>query len=214
MRLKRAQKCNHFLQLSSNVNLTGLRKTYAVCLASGLGRAFTQACAKTRKDRRRSSTSVWQVHGPSFVVQYRACLQNLPEMQRHVNSGNLRAEEINHLIGRPGVYRQSSRQSFAWPPNEFCSVIQKYAKRKKEETMSDNVPQKPTHSDIAERAYQIFERRNHEHGHNQSDWEQAEKELQSEYLASVKSMSAADAKPEARRSEEKAPEEKRKSQSA
>jgi hypothetical protein len=70
--------------------------------------------------------------------------------------------------------------------------------------MSDNLPKMPTQADIAERAYQIYERRKWEHGYDISDWVLAEQELQQEYQQSLKSVNVLSPRPE----------EKRKSQSA
>ena len=70
--------------------------------------------------------------------------------------------------------------------------------------MSDNLPKMPTQADIAERAYQIYERRNWEQGYDISDWVLAEQELQQEYQQSLKSVKVLSPRPE----------EKRKSQSA
>jgi outer membrane protein TolC len=70
--------------------------------------------------------------------------------------------------------------------------------------MSDNTPKMPTQAAIAQRAYEIYERRNREHGSNLSDWVQAEQELHQEYREALQSM--------IRREPE--PEEKRKTQSA
>jgi hypothetical protein len=64
--------------------------------------------------------------------------------------------------------------------------------------MSDNIPKMPKQADIAERAYQIYERRKWEHGYDISDWVLAEQELQQEYQQSLKSASVL-----APRSEEK-----------
>ncbi len=58
--------------------------------------------------------------------------------------------------------------------------------------MSHNIPKIPTQADIAERAYQIYERRNHEHGYDISDWSQAEEELNREFRESLKSLDVLD----------------------
>ena len=65
--------------------------------------------------------------------------------------------------------------------------------------MSDNLPKMPTQADIAERAYQIYERRKREHGYDISDWVLAEQELQQEYQQSLKSVSVLGPRPEAKR---------------
>ena len=41
-----------------------------------------------------------------------------------------------------------------------------------------NLAVQPTHEDIARRAYQLYEERGGEHGRDQDDWFQAERELQ------------------------------------
>jgi uncharacterized protein YifE (UPF0438 family) len=56
--------------------------------------------------------------------------------------------------------------------------------------MSGETPRMPTQADIAERAYQIFERRNHQHGYDVSDWTLAEQELYQEFRQSVKAMNS------------------------
>ena len=54
--------------------------------------------------------------------------------------------------------------------------------------MSDKLPKMPTQADIAERAYQIWERRNHDHGYDVSDWVLAQQELHEEFKQALKSM--------------------------
>jgi Protein of unknown function (DUF2934) len=58
--------------------------------------------------------------------------------------------------------------------------------------MSDNLPKMPTQADIAERAYQIYERRNHEHGYDISDWSLAQEELNREFKEAIKSLNVLD----------------------
>ena len=43
----------------------------------------------------------------------------------------------------------------------------------------------PTHEDIARRAYQLFEDRGREHGHDLEDWLQAERELRDQGVVGV-----------------------------
>src|ERR1044071_911894 len=43
----------------------------------------------------------------------------------------------------------------------------------------------PTHEDIARRAYQLFEDRGREHGHDLEDWLQAERELRDQAVVGV-----------------------------
>jgi hypothetical protein len=43
----------------------------------------------------------------------------------------------------------------------------------------------PTHEDIARRAYQLFEARGREHGHDVEDWLQAERELRNQAVVGV-----------------------------
>jgi hypothetical protein len=62
--------------------------------------------------------------------------------------------------------------------------------------MSDNLPKMPTQANIAERAYQIYERRKWEHGYDISDWVLAEQELQQEYQQSLKSVKVLSPRPE------------------
>jgi Protein of unknown function (DUF2934) len=62
--------------------------------------------------------------------------------------------------------------------------------------MSNATPKMPTQEDIAERAYQIYERRNHHHGYDISDWTLAEQELYQEFRDSVKAMNSPESKPE------------------
>jgi len=62
--------------------------------------------------------------------------------------------------------------------------------------MSDATPKMPTQADIAERAYQIFERRNWEHGSDIADWTLAEQELHREFKDAIKAMNSHDTKPE------------------
>ena len=40
----------------------------------------------------------------------------------------------------------------------------------------------PRHDEIAQRAYELYERRAHAHGHDWDDWFQAERQLQTEML--------------------------------
>lgn len=80
--------------------------------------------------------------------------------------------------------------------------------------MNDKTPKMPTQADIAERAYQHFERRNWEHGHHLTDWVNAEKELQAEYLENLKAMKPLDARPASTEPEAKQPDIKGKAQSA
>jgi hypothetical protein len=54
--------------------------------------------------------------------------------------------------------------------------------------MDSTLPKMPTQADIAERAYQIYERRNHEHGYDVSDWVLAQQELHEEFKQALKSM--------------------------
>jgi uncharacterized protein YifE (UPF0438 family) len=61
--------------------------------------------------------------------------------------------------------------------------------------MSDATPRMPTQADIAERAYQIFERRKHQHGYDVSDWTLAEQELYQEFRESVKAMNSTKEEP-------------------
>jgi hypothetical protein len=63
-----------------------------------------------------------------------------------------------------------------------------------EAIMSEATPKMPTQADIAERAYQIYERRNREHGYNLSDWVLAEQELRQEFQQALKSMKVLDPK--------------------
>jgi hypothetical protein len=70
--------------------------------------------------------------------------------------------------------------------------------------MSETTPKMPTQANIAERAYQIYERRNREHGYDISDWVLAEQELHQEFLQALKSVKVLGPRPE----------EKRKTQSA
>lgn len=70
--------------------------------------------------------------------------------------------------------------------------------------MSETTPKMPTQANIAERAYQIYERRNREHGYDISDWVLAEQELHEEFLQALKSTKVLGPRPE----------EKRKTQSA
>jgi hypothetical protein len=72
--------------------------------------------------------------------------------------------------------------------------------------MSESYPKMPTQGDIAERAYQIYERRQWEHGYDISDWVLAEKELREEFQQALKSMAGNVLEPR--------PEEKKKTQSA
>jgi hypothetical protein len=60
--------------------------------------------------------------------------------------------------------------------------------------MSEATPKMPTQADIAQRAYQIYERRNREHGYNLSDWVLAEQELRQEFQQALKSMKVLDPK--------------------
>jgi outer membrane protein TolC len=54
--------------------------------------------------------------------------------------------------------------------------------------MSESIPKMPTQADIAKRAYEIYERRNREHGSNLADWVQAEQELREEYRQALQSL--------------------------
>jgi hypothetical protein len=72
-------------------------------------------------------------------------------------------------------------------------------RKEKGELMSDNIPKMPTQADIAERAYQIYERRKWEHGYDISDWVLAEQELQQEYQQSLRSVSVLSPRPEEKR---------------
>jgi hypothetical protein len=65
--------------------------------------------------------------------------------------------------------------------------------------MSDTLPKMPTPADIAERAYQLYERRNHEHGYDISDWVRAQQELNEEFRQALKSMNSTEPKTEERR---------------
>ncbi|PYR68514.1 MAG: DUF2934 domain-containing protein [Acidobacteria bacterium] len=49
----------------------------------------------------------------------------------------------------------------------------------------EHVAIEPTHEDIARRAYQLFEDRGGEHGHDWDDWLQAERELRDEAVVGV-----------------------------
>lgn len=61
--------------------------------------------------------------------------------------------------------------------------------------MSDVTPKMPTQADIAERAYQIYERRDHQHGYDVSDWTLAEQQLYQEFRESVKAMNSKSTEP-------------------
>lgn len=60
--------------------------------------------------------------------------------------------------------------------------------------MSDNTPRMPTQADIAQRAYEIWQRRQREHGYDISDWVLAEQELNAEFKQSLKAMNVLDPK--------------------
>jgi hypothetical protein len=75
----------------------------------------------------------------------------------------------------------------------------KTTRKVKGELMSDKIPRMPTQADIAERAYQIYERRKWEHGYDISDWVLAEQELQQEFQESLKSVSVLSPRPEEKR---------------
>jgi hypothetical protein len=62
--------------------------------------------------------------------------------------------------------------------------------------MSESLPKMPTQGDIAKRAYEIYERRNWEHGYDISDWVLAEEELRVEFQQALKSATVLDARPE------------------
>jgi hypothetical protein len=57
----------------------------------------------------------------------------------------------------------------------------------------------PAQADIANRAYEIYERRDREHGYNLSDWVLAEQELREEYRLALQSMIRRDPQPEEKR---------------
>ena len=46
-------------------------------------------------------------------------------------------------------------------------------------------PPAPTHDEIARRAYELFEKRGGEPGHEQEDWHQAEKDLRDQKLSLI-----------------------------
>ena len=65
-----------------------------------------------------------------------------------------------------------------------------------EEIMSGNIPKIPGKAEIAERAFQIYERRKHEHGYDISDWVLAEQELNEEFKQAMKSLDVLEPRPE------------------
>jgi hypothetical protein len=64
---------------------------------------------------------------------------------------------------------------------------------------NNNFPKMPSQETIAERAYQIYERRKWEHGYDISDWVLAEQELQQEYQQALKTVSVLDPRPETKK---------------
>ena len=70
--------------------------------------------------------------------------------------------------------------------------------------MGDTYPKMPTQADIAERAYQIYERRKWEHGYDVSDWVLAEQELHEEFKQALKSTNVLSPKIEEKRKTESA----------
>jgi hypothetical protein len=52
-------------------------------------------------------------------------------------------------------------------------------------TQAPRKPSAPTHEEIARRAYELFEKRGGEPGHEQEDWQQAEKDLRDGKLSLV-----------------------------
>jgi hypothetical protein len=65
-------------------------------------------------------------------------------------------EPLNQLVGTPATVPTATGEVPKW--------IETFALE-------------PSHEDIARRAYQLYEERGGEHGHDQDDWFQAEREL-------------------------------------